>query len=29
MRLGWMALFPLSILNIVVTAMVLLALGKA
>ena len=29
MRLGWMALFPLSILNIVVTALVLLALGKA
>jgi NADH-quinone oxidoreductase subunit H len=29
MRLGWLGLFPLSILNIVVTALVLLALGRA
>lgn len=29
MRLGWLGLFPLSILNLVVTAVVLLALGKA
>jgi len=29
MRLGWLALFPLCILNLVVTAIVLLALGKA
>jgi NADH-quinone oxidoreductase subunit H len=29
MRLGWLGLFPLCILNLVVTAMVLLALGKA
>src|SRR5262249_2151709 len=29
MRLGWMGLFPLSILNIVATAAILLALGKA
>ena len=28
MRLGWLGLFPLCILNLVVTAMVLLALGK-
>jgi NADH-quinone oxidoreductase subunit H len=29
MRLGWLALFPLSIVNILVTALVLLAVGKA
>ena len=29
MRLGWLGLFPLSVLNIVVTGLVLLALGKA
>jgi NADH-quinone oxidoreductase subunit H len=29
MRLGWLGLFPLSILNIAVTGLVLLALGKA
>jgi NADH-quinone oxidoreductase subunit H len=29
MRLGWMGLFPLSILNIVITGAILLALGKA
>ena len=29
MRLGWMGLFPLSVLNIVVTGALLLALGKA
>jgi NADH-quinone oxidoreductase subunit H len=29
MRLGWMGLFPLSVLNIVVTGLLLLALGKA
>jgi len=29
MRLGWLALFPLSVLNILVTALVLLAVGKA
>jgi NADH-quinone oxidoreductase subunit H len=29
MRLGWLGLFPLSVLNIVVTAVILLALGKA
>jgi NADH-quinone oxidoreductase subunit H len=29
MRLGWLALFPLSVLNIVVTGLVLLALGRA
>ena len=29
MRLGWLGLFPLCILNLVVTAIVLLALGKA
>jgi NADH-quinone oxidoreductase subunit H len=28
MRLGWLALFPLSVLNILVTGLVLLALGK-
>ncbi|MGH7413070.1 MAG: NADH-quinone oxidoreductase subunit H, partial [Candidatus Rokuibacteriota bacterium] len=28
MRLGWLALFPLSVLNILVTALVLLAVGK-
>jgi NADH-quinone oxidoreductase subunit H len=28
MRLGWLALFPLSILNILVTGLVLLAVGK-
>jgi NADH-quinone oxidoreductase subunit H len=28
MRLGWMSLFPLSILNIVLTGLVLLALGS-
>jgi len=28
MRLGWLALFPLSILNIVLTGIVLLALGR-
>jgi len=28
MRLGWLGLFPLSILNIVLTAIVLLALGR-
>jgi NADH:ubiquinone oxidoreductase subunit H len=28
MRLGWMGLFPLSILNIVVTGLVLLAVGS-
>ena len=27
MRLGWLALFPLSVLNILVTGLVLLALG--
>jgi NADH-quinone oxidoreductase subunit H len=29
MQLGWMGLFPLSILNIVITGAILLALGKA
>ncbi|HEV3346705.1 MAG TPA: NADH-quinone oxidoreductase subunit H, partial [Methylomirabilota bacterium] len=29
MRLGWLALFPLAVLNILVTALVLLAVGKA
>jgi NADH-quinone oxidoreductase subunit H len=29
MRLGWLGLFPLSILNIVITGFVLLLLGKA
>jgi len=29
MRLGWLGLFPLSILNIVITGLVLLLLGKA
>jgi NADH-quinone oxidoreductase subunit H len=29
MRLGWLALFPLSVLNILITAVVLLAVGKA
>jgi NADH-quinone oxidoreductase subunit H len=29
MRLGWLGLFPLCILNLVVTAIVVLALGKA
>jgi NADH-quinone oxidoreductase subunit H len=29
MRLGWLGLFPLCILNLVVTAIILLALGKA
>ena len=29
MRLGWLGLFPLSILNIVVTGLVILLLGKA
>jgi NADH:ubiquinone oxidoreductase subunit H len=29
MRLGWLGLFPLSILNIVVTALAMLALGRA
>ena len=29
MRLGWLGLFPLSVLNIVITGLVLLALGKA
>jgi NADH-quinone oxidoreductase subunit H len=29
MRLGWLGLFPLSVLNIVLTGLVLLALGKA
>jgi len=29
MRLGWLGLFPLSILNIVITGFVLLMLGKA
>jgi NADH:ubiquinone oxidoreductase subunit H len=29
MRLGWLGLFPLSILNIVLTGLVLLLLGKA
>jgi NADH-quinone oxidoreductase subunit H len=29
MRLGWLGLFPLSVLNILVTALVLLALGRA
>jgi NADH-quinone oxidoreductase subunit H len=29
MRLGWLALFPLSVLNILVTGLVLLALGPA
>ena len=29
MRLGWMGLFPLSVLNIVATGLLLLALGKA
>ena len=29
MRLGWLGLFPLCILNLVVTAILLLALGKA
>ena len=29
MRLGWLGLFPLCILNLVVTAIVLLALGKS
>ena len=28
MRLGWLGLFPLSILNILVTGLVLLAVGK-
>jgi NADH-quinone oxidoreductase subunit H len=28
MRLGWLSLFPLSVLNIVVTGVVLLALGR-
>ena len=28
MRLGWLGLFPLSILNIVLTGIVLLALGR-
>jgi NADH:ubiquinone oxidoreductase subunit H len=28
MRLGWLALFPLSILNILVTGLVLLAAGQ-
>jgi len=28
MRLGWLALFPLSVLNILVTALVLLAVGQ-
>jgi NADH-quinone oxidoreductase subunit H len=28
MRLGWLALFPLSVLNILVTGLVLLALGN-
>ena len=29
MRLGWLALFPLSVLNILITALVLLTVGKA
>jgi NADH-quinone oxidoreductase subunit H len=29
MRLGWLGLFPLSILNIAATGLVLLAVGKA
>ena len=29
MRLGWLGLFPLSILNIVITGLVLLLLAKA
>jgi NADH-quinone oxidoreductase subunit H len=29
MRLGWLALFPLSVLNILITAVVLLTVGKA
>ncbi len=29
MRLGWLGLFPLSVLNIILTGLVLLALGKA
>jgi NADH:ubiquinone oxidoreductase subunit H len=29
MRLGWLALFPLSVLNIMITAIVLLTVGKA
>jgi NADH-quinone oxidoreductase subunit H len=29
MRLGWLGLFPLSILNVVLTGLVLLLLGKA
>jgi NADH-quinone oxidoreductase subunit H len=29
MRLGWLALFPLAVLNILITALVLLAVGKA
>jgi NADH-quinone oxidoreductase subunit H len=29
MRLGWLGLFPLSVLNIVVTGLVLLVLGRA
>src|SRR5258706_2951088 len=28
MRLGWLALFPLSVLNILVTGLVLLAVGE-
>ena len=28
MRLGWLGLFPLAILNIVVTSLVLLAVGR-
>jgi len=28
MRLGWLGLFPLSILNIVLTGLVLLVLGR-
>ena len=29
MRLGWLALFPLSVLNILITAVILLTVGKA
>jgi NADH:ubiquinone oxidoreductase subunit H len=29
MRLGWLGLFPLSVLNIVATGLVLLVLGRA
>jgi NADH:ubiquinone oxidoreductase subunit H len=29
MRLGWLGLFPLSILNIAITGLVILLLGKA